>query len=60
MQKELENYYKSYTKGLRNAERARKFIQKTLSKECNYLLFITPTSIHGHLKYTLPSRLATS
>ena len=36
MQKKLENYHKSNTKGLRNAERARKFIQKnTNERNCS-------------------------
>ena len=32
MQKDLEHYYKSTTKGLRNAERARKFCSKNTNE----------------------------
>ena len=44
MQKELENSSKSYTKGLRNVERARKFYSKTLMNaivSCSDILYST-------------------
>ena len=41
MRKELENYFKSNTMVLRNAEKARKFYSKN-TNERNCLLFILP------------------
>ena len=43
MQKDLEHYYKSTTKGSRNAERARKFC----SKSTNERIIVSCSPVHG-------------